>query len=297
MEETPIPLRTSVLVVSYNMAEALRRCLTALDQSTGRETFEIIVVDNGSESECLAVIDSFPSVTPLRLPHNFGFVKALNIAMRTAKGEFFLFLNPKTEVLPDTVAALTAVLEQAADAVAVSPVLATPDGQPAGFLYKLPGPANLRAIAAAGEFEAAPVPDDGAETVPVEFAAFAALLVRAYFLKGLRYIDERYAHSWTDAEVAFQIRRAGKKTLLAPGVRAIWHGEDGIAQRMPAAALDLLAADWTLGAATYGGKHFGFAAGLKVRLLGALSALFSGRLRRFSYLAGGQKIDGTQAAM
>jgi GT2 family glycosyltransferase len=297
MDETPIPLRTSVLVVSYNMAEALRRCLTALDQSTGRESFEIIAIDNGSEDDSLAVIDSFPNVTPLRLPRNFGFVKALNIGMRTAKGEFFLFLNPKTEVLPDTVAALTASLEQAADAIAVGPALGTPDGQPAGFLYKLPGPGNLGAIAAAGQFEAAAVPEGGAETVPVEFAGFAALLVRAYFLKGLRYIDERYAHSWADAEVAIQIRRAGKKTLLAPGVRAIWHAEDGLKQRMPAAALDLLAADWTLGAATYGGKHFGFMTGLKVRLVGALSALFSARLRLFSYLAGGQKIDGTQAAM
>jgi len=297
MEETPIPLRTSVLVVSYNMAEALRRCLTALDQSTGRETFEIIVVDNGSEDDSLAVIDSFPSVTTLRLPRNFGFVKALNIGMRTAKGEFFLFLNPKTEVLPDTVATLTASLEQATDAIAVSPTLTTPDGQPAGFLYKLPGPGNLRAVAVAGEFEAAPVPEGADQTIPVEFAGFAALLVRAYFLKGLRYIDERYAHSWTDAEVAIQIRRAGKKTLFAPGVRAIWHAEDGVKRRMPAAALDLLAADWTLGAATYGAKHFGFAAGLKVRLLGALSALFSARLRLFSYLAGGQKIDGTQAAI
>src|ERR1017187_6304910 len=81
MEETPIPIRTSVLVVSYNMAEALRRCLTALDQSNGRETFEILVVDNGSEDDSLAVIDSFPSVTTLRLPRNFGFVKALNIGM------------------------------------------------------------------------------------------------------------------------------------------------------------------------------------------------------------------------
>jgi len=297
MEETPVPLRTSVLVVSYNMAEALRRCLTALDQSAARESFEIIVVDNGSEDDSLAVIDSFPKVTPLRLPRNFGFVKALNIAMRTAKAEFFLFLNPKTEVLPDTVAALTARLDQAPDAVAVSPALTTPDGQPAGLPYRLPRPKDLRAVAAAGEFEPAPLPEDAAETVPVELAGFAALLVRGYFLKGLRHIDERYAHSWADAEVAIQIHRAGKKTLLAPDVRAIWHAEDGLKHTMPAPVLDLLAADWTLGAATYGSKHFGFMAGLKVRLAGALSALFSFRLRRFSHLTSGQKIDGTQVGM
>jgi len=284
--------------VSYNMAGALRRCLEALERSAGRETFEIIVVDNGSMDESVETIDSFPGVTPLRLPRNFGFVKALNIGMRTAKGEFLLFLNPKTEVLPDTVAALTARLEQAPDAVAVSPALTTPDGQPVGDVYKLPRRASLRAIASAGAFEAAPAPQDAAENVAaVEFAGFRALMVRAYFLKGLRYIDERYAQSWADAEVALQIRRAGKKTLFAPGAGAIWHAEDDVRRTMPALALELLAADWTLGAATYGSKHFGFVAGFKVRWAGAFSALFSFRLRRFLYLAGPQKIDGTQAAM
>jgi hypothetical protein len=66
---------------------------------------------------------------------------------------------------------------------------------------------------------------------------------------------------------------------------------------LPAAVLDLLAADWTLGAATYGSKHFGTVAGLKVRIIAALAALFTLRLRLFSFLASGQKIDGTQALM
>jgi GT2 family glycosyltransferase len=294
MEETPTPLRASVLIVSYNMAEPLRRCLTALERSAERESFETIVIDNGSVDDSHAVIESFPNVTPLRLPRNFGFVKALNIGMRTAKAEYLLFLNPKTEVLPDTVAGLAARLDQTPDAVAVAPALATPDGQPAGLLYKLPGAGDLRAIASAGKFERAAVPEGAA---PVEFASFAALLVRAYFLKGLRYIDERYAQSWADAEVGIQIRRAAKRTLFAPEVRAIWHAEDGLSQDIPAGPRDLLAADWTLGAATYGAKHFGFMTGLKVRVVGALAALASLRLRRFSYLAGGQKIDGTQTAM
>jgi len=279
------------------MAAALRRCLDALARSAERESFEIIVVDNGSEDDSTSVTNSFPSVTPLRLPRNFGFVKALNIAMRTAKGEFFLFLNPKTEVQPDTVSALTAKLERSADAVAVSPALMAPDGQPASRLYRLPRAQDLRRTARAGEFQPAAAPESTSETTAVEFAGFAALIVRGYFLKGLRYIDERYAQSWADAEIALQIRRAGKKTLFSPDVRAVWHAEDDLRQSMPAAPRDLLAAEWILGAATYGAKHFGFMTGLKVRLAGILSALFSFRLRRLGYLVSTQKIDGTQSVM
>jgi hypothetical protein len=39
---------------------------------------------------------------------------------------------------------------------------------------------------------------------------------------------------------------------------------------------------------------FGFAAGLKIRMATALSALFSFQIKKFSYLLSGQRIDGTQ---
>jgi GT2 family glycosyltransferase len=297
MEEPQAPPQVSVLLVSYNAAAALRRCLAALEQSSQREKFEVVVVDNGSQDGSDEVPAEFPSVTALRLPRNFGFVKALNIGMRTAKCEFFLFLNPRTEVAADTVPALAARLEAEPGAVAVCPALTTPQGDPAPHLFKLPRPQSVGAIAAAGRFEAATIPEEAGEAVPVEFAGFAALMVRGYFLKGLRYIDERYAQSWADAEVAIQIQRAGKKTLLAPAARATWHAEDDLRGSMPAAPLALLAADWALGAATFAGKHFGMAAGLKIRIVTALSALFSLQIRRFLHLVEGRKIDGTQASM
>jgi GT2 family glycosyltransferase len=144
-------------------------------------------------------------------------------------------------------------------------------------------------------FDAAPLAPAGEEVTTVEFAGFAALMVRAYFLKGLRYIDERYAQSWADAEIGAQIRRAGKKTLVIPGVHAVWHAEDQL--DMPEPARTLLMADWTLAAAVFAGKHFGYMAGLKVRITPALAALLSFQFRRFSYLLSGQRIDGTQTVL
>ena len=297
MEETQIPLQVSVLIVSYNRAAALRRCLAALEQSAERERFEIIVVDNGSQDESTSVIAEFPTVTPLHLPRNFGFTRALNIAMRTAKAEFFFFLNSRTEVLPDTVTRLTACLAADERAVAVCPVLETSDGTPVTPLYKIPSAAKIGAVASAEAYERAPAPEAGEDVVPVDLAGFTALMVRGYFLKGLRYIDERYAQCWADAEIGTQIRRSSRKTLLARTVRAVLHQEDELWASMPAAARTLITADWMLGAAAFAGKHFGFMAGLKLRIATTLSALFSFRIRLFRYLASGQKIDGTQSVL
>jgi GT2 family glycosyltransferase len=293
--ESPQPPGVSVLIVSYNRAAALRRCLAALERSTDREKFEIIVVDNGSQDETPEVQAEFPELTNLRLPRNFGLAKALNIAMRTAKADLWLFLNPRTEVEPETVAELAKTLGGHTDAVAVCPSLATADGRPAPYLYRLPRAATVAALAKAGAFEPAEAPEG--DPAPVEFAGFAVLLVRGYFLKGLRYIDERYAQSWADAEVAAQIARVGRSTLLARRARALWHEEDDLRPSMPPAALALLEADWVSGAATYAGKYFGFLAALKVRLLAILRALGGLRIPQLVKLAGGQKIDGTQTVM
>jgi GT2 family glycosyltransferase len=297
MEEPQAPPQVSVLLVSYNAAAALRRCLAALERSAEREKLEIVVVDNGSQDASDEVPAEFPNVTALRLPRNFGYVKALNIGMRTAKGEFFLFLSPRTEVAPDTVSALAAVLEKEQSAVAVCPALVTPEGVPVPHIFKLPRPETVSAIAAAGRFETAVIPEEAVEPVPVALASFAALMARSYFLKGLRYIDEHYAQSWADAEVAAQILRAGRKTLLVPAARATLHPEDNPRSAMPATPRALLEADWAMGAATFAAKHVGWAAGLRIRLTTAVKSLFSFQLHRLTYLIGSQKIDGTQSGM
>ncbi len=292
MEEAPVPLRASVLIVSFDSAPALRRCLAALERSADRQSFEVIVVDNGSHDDTPEIEQEFPSITFLRLPRNFGFTRAANIAMRTAKAELFLLLDPRVEVQPDTVTALAARLESDPAAVAVAPLFTKPAGEPVPKLYKLPAAADISAVARAGEFTPAPAPPLEGDTVQVEFAPFTALMVRGFFLKGLRYIDERYAETWADAEIAMQIRRVNRTVLLAPGVRCVFHPEPSPFEHP--ALTSLLASDWVSGAATFAGKHFGFASGLSLRIGTALRALASFRFGLLTDVLSGRKVDGTQ---
>ena len=296
MEEGTQPqLRVSVLIVSFDSAPALRRCLAALEASPDRESFEIIVVDNGSHDETREIQHEFANVTFLRLPRNFGFTKALNIAMRTAKSELFLFLDPRVEVQSGAVTALAERLEAESAAVAVAPLLTAPDGTPSPKLFRLPGPGEMSDVVIRGSFATAEAPtlDDG--PVAVEFAGFTALLVRGYFPKGLRYIDERYAETWGDAELAMQIRRANRTMLIDPGIRCTLHPEPGPFADAPGEVKSLLASDWVSGAMTFASKHYGFAIGLKLRIGVALRALFGLRFGLLWAVLSGSKLDGTQA--
>ena len=280
MEESqPVVTLVSVLIVSHNCIEPLRRCLTALEASFGRETMEILVMDNGSRDGSAAIDAEFPHITPLRMPRNFGWTKAMNIGMRTAVGEFLLFVDPNVEVRKDTVRKLAARLQQDADTPAVCPMLVDESGAPVAMVRSLPSPSNRE--------PAASVPSATGEEQAIDFPGMRALMIRKRVIAGMNYIDERYGQFWGDAEICYQVRRAGKKILMLPDALATWHE--------PASEGDTSAyrADRILGASNFIGKHYGFMEGLKIRGGAALKALVTLQLGVFVNLMSGQKVDGS----
>lgn len=287
MEETlapqaqPEPPRVTVIIVTRNQARALRRCLEALHRSTILDRIEIIVIDNASTDGSNVIQDDFEKITYLKLPKNFGWTKAANIAMRSSLAESILFLDPRVELAPDAIAVLAAEVSEESNAAAACAALTTPDGAPARAMRKLPSPGDLRPAFYA-------LPELPAEPVAVDFPGVFALLIRKPFLKGMSFLDERYGELWADAEIAAQVRRADRKILLLPAAKGIFH-EDDAAPGLPAS---LLEADFEQGAATYLSKHCG--GGMGRRLTAALGALGTLRLGLFTNLLSGQKIDGSQ---
>jgi hypothetical protein len=277
-----------------------------LEASGARERFEVIVVDSGSRDETPRVEAEFPKVTFLKLPRNFGLTRARNIGTRTATGELILYLDPHVEVEPGTVSCLVQALEANPDAAAVNASLTDPSGKLMTRVYPLPSPADLYSIWKREAWPAAR-PMSSSEPANVDWIPAQAVMVRALFLRGMNYFDERYSQHWSDLELCFQIRRSGKKNLLLPGVRAImWPGDEAPPS---AGARGLLSADEALGAAAYAGKHFGWFAGTKLHItasFGSLAGLIGSLLRardlkyhlsRFGAIVSSQRIDGSQNSL
>lgn len=277
-EQEPQPPRVSVVVVSRNRAELLRKCLESLERSEGRPSLQIIVVDNGSRDGSGQLDEDFPGAQFVRLPKNFGLTKALNIGWRAADAEYVFFLHDDTEVSPTAVLALAEVLDRHPDAAAVCPLLITESGEPAPQLGHLPPDGEWRPVEAPAAH--------ATEPVPVEFPRGAALMARVYSIKAIRQIDERYGQFGSDADLATQILRASKKILLLPSVRVkhLNHREYTAHEH----------ADFRLAQAVFAGKYNGFGAGLRKRLASIFAPLLGFRLGELRYTLAGQKIDGTQ---
>jgi GT2 family glycosyltransferase len=284
LEEQPAPQpKVTALIFSYDSAPALRRCLTALEGSNDRALIEILVVDCGSHDESPQLDSEFEGVTILRLPRYFGRTKALNIATRTAAGEHLFLLSPEVEVLPTTIPALLSRLDTDSEAAAVCPLLLDTESRPHAQFFGLPTPAT--------GLELTPVTiDKAAQAVAVEYATFEAFLVRKYFIKGINYLDERYGEFWSDAELCYQIRRAGRKIQVLPQVTALYTPHSPYSE----SSKNILDADRIHGLATYFSKHYGFMSGLLFRIKSILKALVTLRLSLFIALMSATKIDGSQ---
>ena len=90
----------SVIIPNWNGAPHLPTCLAALRQQTFRD-FEILVVDNASHDESLALLArDYPEVRVIALDRNYGFAGACNAGLRAGQGQGLVLLNNDTEAAP-----------------------------------------------------------------------------------------------------------------------------------------------------------------------------------------------------
>ena len=115
-------VRVSVLVITYNSAAVIGRCLQPL---ADEPDIEIVVLDNNSYDATLDTVDRVaPRARVVRSSENLGFARGVNAAAAQACGEHLLLLNPDARIDPADVRALSRVLDDGAGIAA--PVLEKP---------------------------------------------------------------------------------------------------------------------------------------------------------------------------
>lgn len=115
--------RVSVIVVSFNTREKLRRCLECIETD-----HEIIVVDNASaDGSADMVRDAFPHVRLIASPENLGFGRANNLGVEAATGDPILFLNSDAYAAPGAIDRLADTCRRP-DVIAAGGRLLNPDG-------------------------------------------------------------------------------------------------------------------------------------------------------------------------
>lgn len=209
MLKKPKP-EVSVIVVNYNTAKEIGRCLQSVYSLPSTANIEVIVVDNASTDESVQVIRKFKNVELIENKKNLGFAKANNIGAKEAKGDFFFFLNPDTQVKKDTISNLLEFSKKNLNAI-VGPKILNPDGSLQGSCYNLPtilGALREYWLGQKGPYEKfAPV---GVQPLKVEAIVGAAMFMPRKIFEKLEGFSEHYFLYFEDLDFC---RRAAELNI------------------------------------------------------------------------------------
>ena len=85
----------SIAVVLYNSGAALRDCLRSIRSELDSGFAELIAVDNASPDDSVSILHSeLPSARIVEMDGNRGFAAGVNAAVASARGRYWLLLNP-----------------------------------------------------------------------------------------------------------------------------------------------------------------------------------------------------------
>ena len=94
----------SIIIVNWNTGNLLYNCVKSINENMSDNNYEIIITDNDSrDNSCNNIEAELDNVKIIYSKDNLGFSKGNNLAVKEAKGDYVLFLNPDTIILKDSI--------------------------------------------------------------------------------------------------------------------------------------------------------------------------------------------------
>ena len=202
----------SVVVVTYDSADALRRSMPAI-VSELRPGDELIVCDNGSADATLEVVsDLAPEAVVMADGRNPGFGAACNAGAARAGGELLLFLNPDNVVTPGFRDAIELPLAEGRDWAAWQGLVTDDDGS---RINSRGGVVHFTGIAWAGG-AGAPRADAPVAPEEVAFPSGACLAIRRDAWEEIGGFSEPYFLYQEDTDLGLRLHLAGLGVGIEP---------------------------------------------------------------------------------
>jgi GT2 family glycosyltransferase len=230
------PQAIAVVIVSYNTAGLLRRCLASLAGCA--LPLRVFVVDNASADGSAAMVRSeFPAAELIALDDNVGFARGTNVGIAALGflGAAVLILNPDTEVLPGAIEALAAFLDAHPRVGMASPRLLNPDGTPQAAAFRFPTPL-MTALDLFPPGEVLPgrlygswwhgryAQERGDAPFPIDHPLGACMLLRPELIAQVGGLDEGYFMYSEEIEWCWRVRAAGWAIWQVPAAQVIHVG-------------------------------------------------------------------------
>lgn len=236
----------SVIILSWNVHDLLRRCLSSLPLSS--PDVEILVVDAASSDDSVEMVRAefvraeFPAVRLIASGENLGYTRGNNLGLRAATGRYVLILNPDTEVVGDAIPQMLAYMDAHPRIGVLGPQLLYSDGTVQSTRRRFPSLATgffestwfqpLAPRRLLDHYYARDLPDDAIGEV--DWVVGAALLVRREAYEQVGGFDEGYFMYSEEMDWCRRMKTAGWQVIYFPPAHIVHHEAKSSAQ-VPAA--------------------------------------------------------------
>ncbi len=225
-------IKLSVIIVNYNVKFFLEQALLSVRKASRNFSVEIFVVDNHSVDGSVQMVkEKFAEVILIENKDNTGFAKANNQAIRLAKGEYVLLLNPDTVVEEDTFEKCVAFMDANEDAGALGVKMLDGSGN---FLpeskrgFPTPMVAFFKAFGFTKFFPKSKTFAryylgnlSANENHEVEVLAGAFMLLRKKVLDEIGLLDETFFMYGEDIDLSYRVIKGGFKNYYLADTRII----------------------------------------------------------------------------
>lgn len=229
----------SIVIVSWNTRDLLRRCLDSVYPVVRELATEIIVVDNGSTDGSVEMVTrEFPQIRVIQNHDNRGFAAANNQAVRVSSGRHVLLLNSDAIIGPDDVQRMVHILDGDSRVGIVGAKLLNLDGSFQASYNDFPQLRNeLIAFAGLSPLLLTPTfpsyPEaESQELREVDWVGGACMMVRRQMLNQIGLLDDSFFMYSEETDLCYRARRAGWSVVYVPDAVAL-HGSGSSAQRVP----------------------------------------------------------------
>ena len=216
--------QVAVIILNWNGTKLLRRYLPTVIAGTDAAIADIIVADNGSTDDSIAVLEQeFPEVKVLKLDRNYGFAEGYNLAIAQTMYPYTVLLNNDVRTPDGWLNPLLDYMEAHPDVGAVMPKLLN-DREDGKEMFDYAG-------AAGGYIDCHGYPycrgrifeyleedkgqyDDGPKSV--FWATGACLMVRSRLYQDVGGLDKDFFAHMEEIDLCWRIRLAGNDLLMLP---------------------------------------------------------------------------------
>jgi len=187
----------TIIIVNYNTADMLVRCLHFISSQSG-DNHEVIVVDNASQDNSLeSTKATFPWVKVIANKRNLGFARANNQALGISKSKYIYFLNPDTEVKEGAFDAIIEFMESNPEVGLAGTRILNPDGSSQSSVERrYPGQRHSK-----GELYG--LKGD------IAWVSGASMIARRSVMREVMGFDERFFVYGEDLDLCLAVRNAG----------------------------------------------------------------------------------------